>query len=78
MNPKPSNIVVLEYVGKYTNLEILLFRQIYRLSDDLVFFRKFGITEVDDTLAFLSKLRQYHYIDDARIAIWGWSYGGMV
>ena len=40
------------------------------------FFRKFGITEVEDTLDFLEKISQYHYVDDARMAIWGWSYGG--
>ena len=41
-----------------------------------ILIRKFGITEVDDTLEFISKMRNYPYVDDARIAIWGWSYGG--
>jgi len=49
-------------------------------GDDFRFplYKKFGITEVDDTLEFISKMRKYPYVDDARVAIWGWSYGGFL
>ncbi|XP_063690639.1 dipeptidyl peptidase 4-like [Bolinopsis microptera] len=49
-------------------------------GDDFRFplYRKFGVTEVEDTLDFLERISQYHYVDDARMAIWGWSYGGFL
>eukprot|EP00116_Pleurobrachia_bachei_P008459 sb/3468721/ len=49
-------------------------------GDDFRFpmYKKFGVTEVEDTIAFLKILKQKSYVDDARMAIWGWSYGGFV
>ena len=38
-----------------------------------------GSKEVDDQLAVVKYLKEnLHYIDEKRIAIWGWSYGGFV
>ena len=41
-------------------------------------YKKFGVTEVEDTIEFLKILKRKNYVDDARMAIWGWSYGGKI
>ncbi|KAK2157135.1 hypothetical protein LSH36_197g03008 [Paralvinella palmiformis] len=42
-------------------------------------YRQLGTKEVDDQALATEFLRnKFHYIDDTRIAVWGWSYGGFV
>lgn len=39
---------------------------------------KFGTTEVEDQISLATYLLQQNYTDTARIAIYGWSYGGYI
>ncbi|XP_042326442.1 prolyl endopeptidase FAP isoform X4 [Sceloporus undulatus] len=41
-------------------------------------YRKLGIYEVDDQISAVRKFIDMGFIDEKRIAIWGWSYGGYV
>lgn len=38
-------------------------------------YKKLGVMESDDQIAAANELGQLSYVDPARIAIWGWSYG---
>lgn len=41
-------------------------------------YRKLGVYEVDDQISAVRKFIDMGFIDEKRIAIWGWSYGGYV
>ncbi|GAB1286368.1 Prolyl endopeptidase FAP [Apodemus speciosus] len=41
-------------------------------------YRKLGVYEVEDQLTAVRKFIEMGFIDEERIAIWGWSYGGYV
>lgn len=48
-------------------------------GDKLLFqiYRKLGTVEIEDQIATSQKLAEkFSFIDPARVAIWGWSYGG--
>ena len=40
--------------------------------------KELGKYEVEDQIAAANKLGELHYIDETRIGIWGWSYGGFM
>ncbi|MEO1310983.1 MAG: DPP IV N-terminal domain-containing protein [Pseudomonadota bacterium] len=39
-------------------------------------YRAMGGVEVEDTLRGLNWLKSQEYVDEARVGVWGWSYGG--
>ncbi|XP_010712114.1 prolyl endopeptidase FAP [Meleagris gallopavo] len=41
-------------------------------------YRKLGVYEVEDQISAVKKFIEMGFIDEKRIAIWGWSYGGYV
>ncbi|KFO22442.1 Seprase [Fukomys damarensis] len=41
-------------------------------------YRKLGVYEVEDQITAVRKFIEMGFIDEKRIAIWGWSYGGYV
>ncbi|ESO99209.1 hypothetical protein LOTGIDRAFT_226274 [Lottia gigantea] len=41
-------------------------------------YRRFGTVEVDDAIAAGKHFSKLHYVDDKKVAIWGWSFGGFV
>ncbi|XP_053141390.1 prolyl endopeptidase FAP-like isoform X4 [Hemicordylus capensis] len=41
-------------------------------------YKKLGVYEVDDQISAVRKFIDMGFIDETRIAIWGWSYGGYV
>ncbi|CAH1789952.1 unnamed protein product [Owenia fusiformis] len=41
-------------------------------------YRQLGTKEIEDQLTGGAFLKELHYVDEARTAIWGWSYGGFV
>uniref|UniRef100_A0A670J1Z1 Fibroblast activation protein alpha n=1 Tax=Podarcis muralis TaxID=64176 RepID=A0A670J1Z1_PODMU len=49
-------------------------------GDEMLYavYRKLGVYEVDDQISAVRKFIDMGFIDEKRIAIWGWSYGGYV
>uniref|UniRef100_A0A8C8SE18 Fibroblast activation protein alpha n=1 Tax=Pelusios castaneus TaxID=367368 RepID=A0A8C8SE18_9SAUR len=41
-------------------------------------YRKLGVYEVEDQISAVKKFIEMGFVDEKRIAIWGWSYGGYV
>ncbi|XP_050418288.1 dipeptidyl peptidase 4 isoform X4 [Patella vulgata] len=41
-------------------------------------YKRLGTVEVDDSITAGKHYSKLHYVDDKKVAIWGWSYGGFV
>uniref|UniRef100_A0A8C0GG36 Fibroblast activation protein alpha n=1 Tax=Chelonoidis abingdonii TaxID=106734 RepID=A0A8C0GG36_CHEAB len=49
-------------------------------GDEMLYavYRKLGVYEIEDQISAVKKFIEMGFVDEKRIAIWGWSYGGYV